>query len=54
MGLTILGHLGSGGRTWSALRDMLPVTGTLSLDHLNENRAALEIELNDADFQALR
>jgi pyridoxine 4-dehydrogenase len=33
---------------------MLPIPGTLSLDHLNENRAALEIELNDGDFQALR
>jgi pyridoxine 4-dehydrogenase len=32
---------------------MLPIPGTLSLDHLNENLAALEIELNDADFQAL-
>jgi pyridoxine 4-dehydrogenase len=33
---------------------MLPIPGTLSLDHLNENLAALEIELNDAEFQALR
>jgi aryl-alcohol dehydrogenase-like predicted oxidoreductase len=33
---------------------MLPIPGTLSLDHLNENLAALEIELSDADFQALR
>ena len=33
---------------------MLPIPGTLSLDHLKENRAALEIELSDADFQALR
>jgi pyridoxine 4-dehydrogenase len=33
---------------------MLPIPGTLSVDHLNENLAALEIELNDADFQALR
>jgi pyridoxine 4-dehydrogenase len=33
---------------------MLPIPGTLSLDHLNENLAVLEIELNDADFQALR
>jgi pyridoxine 4-dehydrogenase len=33
---------------------MLPIPGTLSLDHLNENFAALEIELNDADFEILR
>jgi pyridoxine 4-dehydrogenase len=33
---------------------MLPIPGTLALDHLNENLAALEIELNDADVQALR
>ena len=33
---------------------MLPIPGTLSLDHLNENLAAPEIELSDADFQALR
>ena len=33
---------------------MLPIPGTLSLDHLKENLAALEIELDDADFEALR
>jgi pyridoxine 4-dehydrogenase len=33
---------------------MLPIPGTLSLEHLKENLAALEIELSDADFQALR
>jgi pyridoxine 4-dehydrogenase len=33
---------------------MLPIPGTLSLDHLRKNLAALEIELDDADFQALR
>jgi pyridoxine 4-dehydrogenase len=33
---------------------MLPIPGTLSLDHLKENLAALEIELSDAEFQALR
>ena len=33
---------------------MLPIPGTLSLDHLKENRAALEIELSDTEFQALR
>lgn len=33
---------------------MLPIPGTLSLDHLHENLSALEIDLNDADFQALR
>jgi pyridoxine 4-dehydrogenase len=33
---------------------MLPIPGTLSLDHLRENLAALEIELSDAEFEALR
>jgi pyridoxine 4-dehydrogenase len=33
---------------------MLPIPGTLSLDHLKENLAALEIELSEAEFQALR
>jgi pyridoxine 4-dehydrogenase len=32
---------------------MLPIPGTLSLDHLRQNLAALEIELSDADFDAL-
>jgi aryl-alcohol dehydrogenase-like predicted oxidoreductase len=32
---------------------MLPIPGTLSLDHLRENLAALELELTDDDFQAL-
>lgn len=32
---------------------MLPIPGTLSLDHLKQNLAALEIELSDAEFQAL-
>ena len=32
----------------------LPIPGTLSVDHLAENLAALEIELSDAEFQALR
>jgi pyridoxine 4-dehydrogenase len=32
----------------------LPIPGTLSLDHLKENLAALEIELSDADRQVLR
>jgi aryl-alcohol dehydrogenase-like predicted oxidoreductase len=31
----------------------LPIPGTLSLEHLTENLAALEIELGEADFQAL-
>lgn len=31
----------------------LPIPGTPSLDHLRENLAALEIELSDADFDAL-
>lgn len=33
---------------------MLPIPGTLSLEHLKENLAALKIELTDAEFQALR
>ncbi|HEV8164131.1 MAG TPA: aldo/keto reductase [Actinomycetota bacterium] len=32
----------------------LPIPGTLSLGHLKENLAALEIELSDDEFQALR
>jgi aryl-alcohol dehydrogenase-like predicted oxidoreductase len=33
---------------------MLPIPGTLSLEHLKENVAAAKIELTDAEFQALR
>jgi len=33
---------------------MLPIPGTLSLEHLKENLAALQIELSDAEFEALR
>jgi pyridoxine 4-dehydrogenase len=33
---------------------MLPIPGTLSLEHLNQNLAALKIELTDAEFEALR
>ena len=33
---------------------MLPIPGTLSLEHLKENVAATEIELTDAEFEALR
>ena len=33
---------------------MLPIPGTLSLDHLKENLAAAEIELTDAEFESLR
>jgi pyridoxine 4-dehydrogenase len=33
---------------------MLPIPGTLSLEHLKENLAALEIELGDDEFEALR
>jgi aryl-alcohol dehydrogenase-like predicted oxidoreductase len=32
----------------------LPIPGTLSLEHLKENVAALQIELTDAEFDALR
>jgi pyridoxine 4-dehydrogenase len=33
---------------------MLPIPGTLSLEHLKENLAAITIELTDAEFEALR
>jgi pyridoxine 4-dehydrogenase len=33
---------------------MFPIPGTLSLEHLKENVAALQIELTDAEFEALR
>ena len=33
---------------------MFPIPGTLSLEHLKENLAALEIELTDEEFEALR
>jgi pyridoxine 4-dehydrogenase len=32
----------------------LPIPGTLSLEHLRENLAAAEVELTDADLEALR
>jgi pyridoxine 4-dehydrogenase len=32
---------------------MLPIPGTLSLAHLEENLAALELELSEAEYQAL-
>jgi len=32
---------------------MLPIPGTLSLDHLKENLAATEIQLSDAEFNSL-
>jgi pyridoxine 4-dehydrogenase len=32
---------------------MLPIPGTLSIEHLRENLAALEIELTDEDLEAL-
>jgi aryl-alcohol dehydrogenase-like predicted oxidoreductase len=33
---------------------MLPIPGTLSLEHLKQNMAALQIELTDAEFEELR
>jgi pyridoxine 4-dehydrogenase len=33
---------------------MLPIPGTLSVEHLRENIGALNIELTDSEFQALR
>jgi pyridoxine 4-dehydrogenase len=32
----------------------LPIPGTLSLEHLNENMSALEIELSEAEFHTLQ
>ena len=32
---------------------MLPIPGSLSLAHVEENLAALEIELSEAEFEAL-
>jgi aryl-alcohol dehydrogenase-like predicted oxidoreductase len=34
-------------------RVMLPIPGTLSIDHLKENLAATEIQLSDAEFNSL-
>jgi pyridoxine 4-dehydrogenase len=33
---------------------MLPIPGTLSIEHLRENLAALELELDEAEFEHLR
>jgi aryl-alcohol dehydrogenase-like predicted oxidoreductase len=33
---------------------MLPIPGTLSLEHLKQNLAALELELSDEESEALR
>jgi pyridoxine 4-dehydrogenase len=33
---------------------ILPIPGTLSLEHLKQNLAALEIDLSDAEFEALQ
>jgi pyridoxine 4-dehydrogenase len=33
---------------------ILPIPGTLSVEHLKQNLAALKIELTDAEFEALR
>jgi len=32
---------------------MLPIPGSLSIDHVRENLAALELELADAEFETL-
>ena len=32
---------------------MLPIPGTTSIEHLRENLAALDVELTDAEFEAL-
>jgi pyridoxine 4-dehydrogenase len=41
---------------WLLLRSptMLPIPGTLSLGHLQQNLGALEIQLTEAEFEALR
>src|SRR5262249_34301793 len=41
--------------TWLLRRSqtLLPIPGTLSLEHLKENLAALDIELSDAEFADL-
>ncbi len=33
---------------------MLPIPGTLSIEHLRENLGALELELSDEEFARLR
>jgi aryl-alcohol dehydrogenase-like predicted oxidoreductase len=33
---------------------MLPIPGTLSLEHLKENVGSLSIELTESEYQALR
>jgi aryl-alcohol dehydrogenase-like predicted oxidoreductase len=33
---------------------MLPIPGTLSLEHVEDNLAALSVELTDAEFEQLR
>jgi aryl-alcohol dehydrogenase-like predicted oxidoreductase len=33
---------------------MLPIPGSLSLEHVKENLAAASIELSQAEFEALR
>jgi aryl-alcohol dehydrogenase-like predicted oxidoreductase len=33
---------------------MLPIPGTLSIDHLKENMGALDLDLTDAEFRELR
>jgi aryl-alcohol dehydrogenase-like predicted oxidoreductase len=33
---------------------MLPITGSLSLDHVKENLAARELELSDEEFTRLQ
>src|SRR3954451_6006394 len=42
-------------RAWLLRRSptMVPIPGTLSLEHLRENLAALEIELSDEEFETL-
>ena len=53
-----LPHLlhGAGAVAWLLRRSpiMLPIPGTLSLARVKENLSALEIELPDGEFEALR
>ncbi len=64
-GITFVPYFPLGGRgatsqqtvlAWLLRRSpaMLPIPGTLSLDHLRENLAAAEIRLSDDEFEALR
>ncbi|TMG62662.1 MAG: aldo/keto reductase [Chloroflexi bacterium] len=52
----VVDYCAAEGIAWLLRRStaVLPIPGTLSLVHLKENLAALQIELTDAEFEALR